>query len=125
MNLLEALDNDASGYGIILPLHQRAEEVPFIETTEEPKLSVMREAVGGWIEHVTLRYVIMQKYEDPSGDFEVHAMRECECDGVVNEEGKLMGLPFNPLASAWYGMAHHGDPIVGPMMVLIGAARMK
>lgn len=124
MNLLEALDNDASGYGIIMPQHQRAEEVPFIEAGEEPDLKVMQEAVGGYIEHVSLVYMIVSTYE--GGDMAIQHHRMHEADGVINEEGKLVGLPYNALATAWYCSGRATDDcIVGPMMVLIGAARMK
>ena len=37
---------------------------------------------------------------------------------VVNEEGLLMNLPVNPIASYLYGMDVHGHPIVGNVIIL-------
>jgi hypothetical protein len=45
-----------------------------------------------------------------------------KADGIIDEEGKLKGKPFNPIASALYNNPH--DRIVGTMVVLCGKARM-
>lgn len=37
---------------------------------------------------------------------------------LINEEGRLQNLPFNPLASYWYGTQNHGQPIVGTAVIL-------
>ena len=39
---------------------------------------------------------------------------------LINEEGRLLDLPRNPLASALYG-----HPVVGPAMLLLGDARWE
>jgi hypothetical protein len=64
----------------------------------------LRDQVGGWIEAVA------------GGDAELNAMWVA----YVNEEGKLHGLPPNPIAEKW--MRSHGvglrfdDYIVGPVV---------
>lgn len=52
-----------------------------IVTHGEPTLEEMQEYVGGWIE------IVRVKFEGK------------DCDMVVNEEGKLLGLPVNHFAS--------------------------
>ena len=37
---------------------------------------------------------------------------------IVNEEGRLEGLPQNALGSALYGTSIHGEPIVGNIIIL-------
>lgn len=37
---------------------------------------------------------------------------------IVNEEGLLRGLDFNPIASVLYGMLDHGQPIVGNAVIM-------
>ena len=37
---------------------------------------------------------------------------------IVNEEGRLLGLPVNPDASELYGFPEHGQPIVGTVVFL-------
>lgn len=37
---------------------------------------------------------------------------------VVNEEGLLLGLPYNPIASYLYEQDKHGRPIVGNVIIL-------
>ena len=76
-----------------------------IQTTEIPEnghplYDLVRGAVGGYIENV-------------------YPMRlDRNLIMVVNEEGLLMGLPINPVASYLYGMDIHGQPIVGNVIIL-------
>ena len=37
---------------------------------------------------------------------------------IVNEEGRLEGLPLNTLGSFLYGAPIHGEPIVGSIIIL-------
>ena len=37
---------------------------------------------------------------------------------IVNEEGRLKNLPYNAVASGWYGTESHGQPIVGTVVVM-------
>ena len=37
---------------------------------------------------------------------------------VVNEEGRLRNMKINPVASYLYGTQDHGEPIVGPALIL-------
>jgi hypothetical protein len=121
MNLAEALEQDASGWCIIMPTDTSPDNIEFTEAETEPSLKAMQEAVGGYIEHITLRYIVVETYdgENLRADFVKHR----EADGLVDEEGKLKGKPYNPLGTAWYG--RDDDVIVGPLMVMLGAARMK
>lgn len=58
--------------------------------------NAVSKAVGGYIEHITLE-----------GDFEGFAM-------YVHEEGKLLGLPFNDVATAiWENSYGKSDVILG------------
>ena len=76
-----------------------------IQTTEIPEnghrlYDLVRDAVGGYMENV-------------------YPMRlDRNLIMVVNEEGLLMGLPINPVASYLYGMDIHGQPIVGNVIIL-------
>ena len=67
---------------------------------DPPHYEVIREAVGGHYELVR-----------PEG------LRKPYCM-MVNEEGRLLGLPLNPLACYLYGTLIHGSPIVGDVMIL-------
>ena len=111
MKLAEALYGNVSGWAIIRPDHCSFHDIDFIEADEEPSLETMKEAVDGYIEHITLHY------------FSSATKRTYQADGLVNEEGKLIGLPFNLLGTAWY--ANRNDAIVGNLMVMLGKARMK
>lgn len=66
----------------------------------EPMFKTVGKAVGGHIEHVRPRGL-----EDP------YCM-------VVNEEGRLRGLPVNPIGSYLYGTYDHGEPIVGDIVIM-------
>ena len=61
------------------------------------------EVVGGYIEHVNPRL-----------------LRRPYCL-LVNEEGRLIGLPVNHLASYMYGTHMYGNPIVGDVVLLKNA----
>lgn len=89
------------GYYIVRPTDRNTIiECPFIERQEEPSLDELQRLVGGYIEFVQVPF---------------------PADAFVNEEGKLKGLPFNPLASALY--ASPSDNIVGTMVICCGKAR--
>ena len=67
---------------------------------DPPHYDVIKEAVGGWYEHV-----------HPMGLDRPYSM-------MVNEEGLLLGLPMNRLGSELYGTPGHGQPIVGDVLFL-------
>lgn len=67
---------------------------------DPPHYDVIKEAVGGWYEHV-----------HPMGLERPYSM-------MVNEEGLLLGLPMNRLGSELYGTPKHGQPIVGDIVFL-------
>ena len=67
---------------------------------DPPHYDVIKEAVGGWYEHV-----------HPMGLDRPYSM-------MVNEEGLLLGLPLNRLGSELYGTPKHGQPIVGDVVFL-------
>ena len=67
---------------------------------DPPHYDVIKEAVGGWYEHV-----------HPMGLERPYSM-------MVNEEGLLLGLPLNRLGSELYGTPRHGQPIVGDIVFL-------
>ena len=67
---------------------------------DPPHYDVIKEAVGGWYEHV-----------HPVGLDHPYSM-------MVNEEGLLLGLPMNRLGSELYGTPRHGQPIVGDIVFL-------
>ena len=123
MKLSEAMNDNVSGWAIIRPDHLDIREIDFIEADEEPSLETMQEAVNGYIEHITLNYLVTIYDDDDTGRFRSEHLYEA--DGLVNEEGKLIGLPPNPIGTAWYGMDGHGDIICGNLMVMFGKARMK
>ena len=66
----------------------------------EPYLETLGAAVGGDAELVR-----------PKGLERPYCM-------VVNESGLLLGLPVNLLGSILYGIAEHGHPIVGNIVIL-------
>ena len=69
-----------------------------VRLAEKPTLEELHAAVGGWIEVVRL----------PSE----HTLM------VVDDEGRIKGKPFNALASLLYGFERHGEPIVGPAILI-------
>lgn len=96
------IDNtfNRDGFYLIPPTARTILDCVFVPAEVEPPLSELQRHVGGYIEYVSL----------PSGAI-----------GWVNEEGKLKGLPFNPLATALY--ANPSDSICGTMVVCCGKAR--
>ena len=75
-----------------------------ITTGKAPTLEELQRLVGGYIEVIELR------------------------DGrqlIVNEEGLLLGLPFNPTATAINATIGNGQAyLVGDAVVLAGTARL-
>lgn len=67
---------------------------------DPPHYDVLREAVGGWYEHV-----------HPIGLNRPYSM-------MVNEEGLLLDLPTNLLGSILYGTPIHGQPICGDIVLV-------
>lgn len=65
---------------------------------DPPHYDVLREAVGGWYEHV-----------HPIGLNRPYSM-------MVNEEGLLLDLPTNLLGSILYGTPIHGQYICGDIV---------
>lgn len=69
---------------------------------KRPTLEDLQAAVGGYVEHVKVKY---------KGKIR---------DAYVNEDGKLKNLPFNEAATGYYIEAHRGfvvDYIVGPLVI--------
>lgn len=69
------------------------------EADKKPTLEQAQNFVGGYVELVN----------SPLFD---------DVQLIVNEEGVLFNLPFNPVASI-----HVGFPIYGPALILVGPAR--
>lgn len=97
--MTKLIDLSVDGYYVLVP-HKMPE---FHPSSRQPPLEKLQELVGGFIQVV---YIGKQK-----------------AHGIVDEEGKIRGKAFNPLASALYGNPH--DPIVGTMVVCCGKARLK
>ena len=99
-------------------------KVKKVMTNEEPSLEVMQEFVGGLIEYA---------YTKGGTDFPVpyHALgiedKENLCallkvrDVIVNEEGLLMNLTPNPIATyaAYEGGWDYPNPLVGPAIIQV------
>ncbi len=71
-----------------------------IEEFGDPLYETVGSAVGGYIEHVK-----------PA------RLRHPYCM-IINEEGRLLDLPLNPVGSYFYGTDRHGEPIVGNIVVM-------
>ncbi len=75
------------------------------KTKDEPTLKEAQDFVGGYVEGITF----------PNGDYL-----------IVNEEGKLMGLPLNPEATALWRMTFtkqnyvigYDDWVCGPAILI-------
>ena len=75
------------------------------KTEDEPDLKTAQNFVGGYVEGITF----------PNGDYL-----------IVNEEGKLMGLPLNPEATALWRMTFtkqnyvigYDDWVCGPAILI-------
>ena len=80
-----------------------AAEFKIIEDSkDEPTLKAAQEFVGGYVEGITF----------PNGDYL-----------IINEEGKLMGLPLNPEATAlWKATFDNDNFITGRNDFVVGPA---
>lgn len=75
-------------------------EIRELEVKDGSLYASLRKVVGGDIERVKPMYL--------SGSLVM----------AVNEEGRLLNLPFNVFASLLYGTQFHGIPIVGDVAIL-------
>ena len=91
-------------------INTTAAEFKIIEDSkDEPSLKEAQEFVGGYVEGITF----------PNGDYL-----------IINEEGKLMGLPLNPEATALWKATFDNDNfitgrndfVVGPAILIKKAA---
>ena len=91
-------------------INTKASEFKIIDDSkDETSLKAAQDFVGGYIEGITF----------PNGDYL-----------IINEEGKLMGLPFNPEASALWKATFDNDNyvtgrndfVVGPAILIKKAA---
>ena len=84
-------------------INTKASEFKIIEDSkDEPSLKEAQEFVGGYVEGITF----------PNGDYL-----------IVNEEGKLMNLPYNPEASAlWKATFDNDNYITGRKDFVVGPA---
>lgn len=83
-------------YALVISAENEIRRVEY----DSPHYDVLREAVGGWYEHV-----------HPIGLKRPYSM-------MVNEEGLLLKLPMNMLGSILYGTKVHGQPIVGNIVIV-------
>ena len=91
-------------------INTKASEFKIIEDSkDEPSLKAAQDFVGGYIEGITF----------PNGDYL-----------IINEEGKLMGLPLNPEATTLWKATFDNDNyitgrddfVVGPAILIKKAA---
>ena len=84
-------------------INTKASEFKIIEDKkDEPQYKEVSKFVGGMVECITF----------PNGDLL-----------LINEEGKLMGLPFNPEASAlWKAMFDNDNFVTGRQDFVVGPA---
>ena len=89
-----------------MELNTKSSEFKIIEDSkDEPTLESAQEFVGGYVEGITF----------PNGDYL-----------IVNEEGKLMGLPLNPEATLLWRATFtkdkyiwgHDDFVAGPAILI-------
>jgi hypothetical protein len=95
------LNTRVDGWYVVQPGDVSIAEAKFTPSKTAPSLETLQGLVGGFIELVRL-----------NGH---------NCDAFINEEGKLDGLPPNHVASYLY--KGWPDYIVGPMVIVCGAAR--
>ena len=88
---------------MITDINTKASEFKIIEDKkDEPQYKEVSKFVGGMVECITF----------PNGDLL-----------LINEEGKLMGLPFNPEASAlWKAMFDNDNFVTGRQDFVVGPA---
>jgi hypothetical protein len=86
-----------------MELNTKSSEFKIIEDSkDEPTLESAQEFVGGYVEGITF----------PNGDYL-----------IVNEEGKLKGLPLNPEATAlWRATFDNDNYITGRKDFVVGPA---
>jgi hypothetical protein len=92
------------GYWLIQPEHTGLDASSWVATGKPPTLADMQKAVGGYIELIRI---------------------DDTAFGWVNEEGKLNGAPYNPVATVICRALNAidlDDHIVGPMMITVGKA---
>ena len=84
-------------------INTKAAEFKIIEDSkDEPSLKEAQEFVGGYVEGITF----------PNGDYL-----------IINEEGKLMGLPLNPEATAlWRATFDNDNYVTGRKDFVVGPA---
>lgn len=84
-------------------------EVSAVEWPEGANYKFLQKQIGGHIEHVRPRrlYPLLQTYN----------LRENYCL-LVDEEGIIKNLPFNPFGSYLYGTDQHDCPIVGSVLIV-------
>ena len=84
-------------------INTKASEFKIIEDSkDEPSLKEAQEFVGGYVEGITF----------PNGDYL-----------IINEEGKLMGLPLNPEATTlWKATFDNDNYITGRNDFVVGPA---
>ena len=84
-------------------INTTAAEFKIIEDSkDEPTLKAAQDFVGGYVEGITF----------PNGDYL-----------IINEEGKLMGLPLNPEATAlWRATFDNDNYVTGRKDFVVGPA---
>ena len=84
-------------------INTKTSEFKIIEDSkDEPSLKAAQDFVGGYVEGITF----------PNGDYL-----------IINEEGKLMGLPLNPEATAlWRATFDNDNYITGRKDFVVGNA---
>lgn len=80
-----------------------------IKVTPDLELSVVEWPVGGQIEHVrpARMYELLHKWN-----------LSCNYCMLVDEEGLLKDIPYNPFGSYLYKPDQHGSPIVGTVLIV-------
>ena len=86
-------------------INTKAAEFKIIEDSkDEPDLKAAQDFVGGYVEGITF----------PNGDYL-----------IINEEGKLIGLPLNPEATAlWRATFDNDNYVTGRKDFVVGPAML-
>lgn len=84
-------------------------ELSAVEWPEGANYKFLQQQIGGQIEHVrpTRLYELLQKRNLP-----------CNYCMLVDEEGLLKDIPYNPFGSYLYKTDQHGSPIVGTVLIV-------
>ena len=103
LHLLTMLDLSHMIQDMTKDINTKASEFKIIkDSKDEPNLKEAQEFVGGYVEGITF----------PNGDYL-----------IINEEGKLKGLPYNPEASAlWKATFDNDNYITGRKDFVVGPA---